>query len=124
MVKSYYNHKNNIYYITEIGNVSFKDKLELVYETISFIKHKSGLRVLHDMRKAKYEDFDSIENGISQLAQHFQDQENIMIKHAAIHENALGTALSLLFEHSDLPTNYNHKIFYSKESALQWLLND
>lgn len=124
MVKSHYNHKNNIYYITEIGEVSFEDKLELVNETINFIKDRSKVRVLHDMRKAKYEDFDSIEKGISKLAQHFKDKENIMIKHAAIHENALGTAISLLFEHSNLPTSYNHKIFYSKESALQWLLND
>lgn len=124
MVHINYDHKSNIYYITESGFVSFEEKVELVHKALSLIKHKSKVKVLHDMRKAEYEESDVLEKGLSKLVSYFKDMEDIAIKHAAIHENALGTAISMLFEYSELPESFSHKTFSSKEAALNWLLND
>ena len=123
MVNINYNHNNNIYYITETGFVSYEDKVKLIHEAISMFNQKSKIKILHDMRKAKYEISEINEEGVSNLIDIFKNYDTV-IKHAAVHENAIGTAISTLFGHSELPSFYTHKIFYSKETALKWLLNN
>lgn len=124
MVNICYDHDSNICYITEIGSVSYEEKVNLAQKILSLLKQKPEIKVLHDMRKAEYEVPDILEKGFSKLVSYFKNQENIIIKHAAIHKNALGTAVSMLYEHSELPAYYSHKTFSSIEAALKWLSDD
>ena len=124
MVNIRFDHNSNIFYITETGSVSYEEKVNLAQKILSLLKQKPEIKVLHDMRKAEYEVPEILEKGFSKLISYFKDQEDIVIKHAAIHENVMGTAMSMLYEHSELPAYYSHKTFSSKEAALKWLSDD
>jgi len=115
------NTEEGIIYITEIGKINYEDKIDLIKRLLPFLKDNESIKILHDMRKAEYNSSDIVKENLHDLTSLFRNKKNI-IKHAAVHQSTVGTAISMLFERTELPKSFKHKIFYSKKTALQWLL--
>jgi hypothetical protein len=123
MIQVKHNTEKNIIIIIEKGKIKFQDKIELVKKVLPLDNSHNCVKVLHDMCEAEYDSSEFEMNKLKSLSA-LLSENTICIKHAAVHQSSAGTAISMMYESLDLPINYFHKIFYTKEAALQWLSDD
>lgn len=123
MIQIDHNKEKNLIIIIEKGKIKFEDKIDLVKNILPLNNGHNCVKVLHDMREAEYDSSEIQMDKLNSLSRLVKEND-ICIKHAAVHQSSTGTAISMIYESLDLPKNYFHRIFYTKEAALQWLSED
>ncbi|MBI9069140.1 MAG: hypothetical protein JEZ09_17725 [Salinivirgaceae bacterium] len=113
--------------LLEILEVIYKGKVtyeELYDFGIAFENNKSlprNLKMLTDVTKANYdfppEKIADIAKNMENITKNYQQ-----IKAAFIQTKPTETAMSILLQNEHRRENYIHKIFYSREQALEWLM--
>jgi hypothetical protein len=123
MLSFNYDIAEGILYVKESRNVTFKDKERYIREALNIIDQGKELKILQDSRGAKIdfsaEKIDIIRN---KIVDRLKETGSRLIQ-AVIYDTSVETAFSYLYQRSDLPINYIHKIFNTKEAALRWLNN-
>lgn len=123
MITSTYNEKLNILEVIYKGKVSIEDLIEFGE---NFSKNKTlprNIKMLTDARNAEYTfDLDKIYVMLEKLKEHMKNYE--MVIAAFIQSKPNETALSQIVEDENRAPNYIHKIFNTRQSALDWLLSN
>lgn len=123
MIGMAYNENLHIVEVIYKGVIELEDIFEFGtnIEQNPYLPRK--LRMLTDATQAKYNfSVDKIPLLAKNLEEHTKDFE--WIKAAFIQSRPNETAISMILENENKSSHYIHRIFYTRESALEWLLND
>lgn len=118
-----FNEKYEILEIVYSGDISFDDMISLGEKIRDNINLPRELKMLTDATKASYNFTPDKIPIINQKIKN--DIKNyISVKAAFLQSRPTETAMSVVFEEQNEVEKYNHRIFSTREAALQWLLND
>ena len=123
MIKHQFNEKLQILEVTYLGELSAEEILKFSTYVSTNIELPRKLKILTDATNATYNfNHDTVEKLMSNLKRNLENYQLIM--DAFIHSKPKETAFSQLFEIERAYTNYVHKVFATKEAALNWLMMD
>jgi len=120
MIGMCYNESLDIVDIIFKDDIYLDDLLEFI-NNIRYNKHlPRKLRLLTDATKAHYKfSLNEIPTIIKSLS---ETKKYEIIKYAVIHAKPLETALSTILQKENTPLHFEHKVFSTRASAIEWLL--
>ena len=122
MIQLNFNKSFGILEVTYIGEISIDDLIDYGEQLANNFSLPRKLLTLTDARNATYT-FQPSETArmIKELENHLTLYE--YMKAAFIQEKPRETALSVIIEKKVSVSNYYHRIFYTRETAIDWLLS-
>ena len=121
MLSFKFDRNENILFVEESGSVSFNEKQEYIQEVLNILNNSKKLKILQDSREAILNfSIEKIEIIRNKIVERLNDNNTMLIQ-AVIYDSGIETAYSIIYEKMNLPKNYIHKVFSTKEAALQWL---
>ena len=123
MINIHFNSETNILEVTYLGKISIEQLLEYGSEIRNNKTYPRNLKVFTDATKA---DYTIEEKNIPGLLENLEkDVENYhTVKSAMLHSSPKETAISMILEFEEKIPNYTHRIFSTREAAMQWLLEE
>jgi len=123
MIEYKFNHELQILEVSYQGFISSEDILTFYYYVSNNAEFPRNLKILTDARKATYDfNINKATRLISSLKESLKSYESVM--YAFIHSKPKETAYSKFLEIEKAHKKYLHKIFATKENALEWLKKD
>ena len=121
MIARTFNEQLNILEVIYNGQISYDELIEFGE---SFAKNKHlprNLKMITDARKAEYT-FSA--DKVSEIATHIEIhlKDYVHVKAAFVQTKPNETALSMVLENENKTNKYIHKVFCTRESALEWLM--
>ncbi len=122
MITFQLNNDLNILEVTYSGKIEFTDLVEFGNKMYSDNTLPRILKILTDVTKAEYVlKHSEFKDLISALQKHVSTYNSV---HAAFIQNKpKETAYSMILELEAKIPNYHHAVFSTRESAINWLLN-
>lgn len=121
MISTWFNEELNILEVIYKGKISYE---ELVTFGVNFRENNKLPRNLKMITDASNAEYAFPVEKVSQIAGNLNDQlKNYNhVKAAFIQAKPTETAISMVLENENKCKKYQHKVFYTRESALDWLL--
>jgi len=121
MIKIEFNAELDILEVSFKGDIRLNDMLEYGEMIKKNVTLPRNLKILTDATKANYQ-FSPTEIREMMKALKEQIKPYLSVKTAVIQNKPVETALSMLVDDTDRIIGYDHKVFSSREAALNWLL--
>ena len=121
MIKFEFNTKLNILEVYYMGDIRLNEILEYGEMIRQNVTLPRFLRILTDATSANYQ-FTAFEINEIMFALNEQIKPYQSVKNAFIHTRPVETAFSILADNAEPIKGYQHKVFSTREVALDWLL--
>ncbi len=120
MIKYYLEKKSEILEVEYEGIIVAEDIVKHTDYLLTNPNLPNQLKILTDARQAQYKISIEELNGLLKLIKKSLHKFS-SIRDAFIHKNPKETAFSVLIEQKAIHKNYSHKVFVTKEAAMDWL---
>lgn len=123
MITFHFNSEINILEVSYQGKISMEELFEYGRKIRNNKTYPRDLKIFTDATKA---DYAIKEKDIHTLLRSIEKDVNdyYKVKSAMLHSSPKETAISMILEFEEKIPKYSHRIFSTREAALQWLIED
>ena len=120
MINCRFNTKTNFLEVVYSGLISTEDLNLHGNKIMNNIILPRKLNILTDARNAEY-DYKNINfsSMMKKMKKHLEPF--LLVKNAILHFKPIETAISMIIENKIIIKNYQQKVFYTEEAAINWL---